>query len=74
MLERSPLKPIRRPKEQRQDIRPLTIEQIEALATCADPRYRVPTLLAGYLGLRAGEIGGLRLEDVDFERGTLQVI
>jgi integrase len=74
VLDRSPLKAIPRPKVERPEIRPLPIEEVEALADAIEPRYRLAVLLAAYLGLRAGEIGGLRLEDLDLERATLRVI
>jgi len=74
LLNRSPLRAIPKPKEQPREIRPLESRQVEALANAANPRYRVPVLVAGYLGLRAGEIGGLRLQDIDFEKSTLAVV
>jgi integrase len=73
VLERSPLKSIARPKAVAKEIVPLSPEQVSALASAADPRYRVAILLAGFAGLRAGEIGGLRVQDVDFARLNLRV-
>jgi integrase len=51
----------------------LTPSQIMELADAADPRYRVAILVGGFAGLRAGEIGGLRVIDVDFDARKLKV-
>lgn len=48
------------PKGERPDIHPLTVEEARRL-------------LAAALGLRQGELSGLRWEDVDLERGLLTV-
>lgn len=37
------------------------------------PTGAVAYLLAGYLGLRRGEVGGLRSSDVDFDAETITV-
>lgn len=74
LLDRSPLRAIPRPKAPTREIQPLEAWELEALADAANPPYRVPILVAGYLGLRAGEIGGLRLQDVDFESRTLRIV
>jgi integrase len=80
ILNRSPLgsgrnKVIPKPKVQRVDMedRLLTPAQIMDLADAADRRYRVAILVGGFAGLRAGEIGGLRVGDVDFETRKLKV-
>ncbi len=73
-LIRSPLRPIPKPTEHRKEIVPLTPAQVEALAGAADPRYRLPILLGAYAGLRAGEIGGLRVQDVDYEHDRLRIV
>ncbi len=47
--------------------RPLSPEEIEQLAAAArEPRARLAILLMAYTGLRAGEVGGLRREDLTF--------
>jgi integrase len=48
---------------------PLTVDELERLAAGATrERDRLIILVMGYAGLRAGEVGGLRLRDIDFER------
>ena len=75
VIGKSPLRPIRKPKDtRRREVRPLPIEDIEALASAVNPYFRLAVLLAGYAGLRGGEIGGLRLSDVDIENRQIQVV
>ncbi|MHB1444926.1 MAG: tyrosine-type recombinase/integrase [Acidimicrobiales bacterium] len=73
-----------RPKK---EIRFLTVAEVEALAEAIEtpsgggaptggrsyPEYRLLVRFAAYTGLRAGEIGGLRVGDLDLERGAVQV-
>lgn len=73
VLDRSPLKSIPRPKAIRREIVPLVPIQIDALARRADPRYRAAILVAAWGGLRAGEVGGLRVQDVDLSRRSLRI-
>ena len=54
-------------RTKRDRIRALTAQQVEALARVADNRYQLPIRIGAYVGLRAGEVGGLRVEDIDFE-------
>jgi len=51
----------------------LTSPEVVALADAITPHYRLLVLTAAYTGLRASELGGLRVRDVDFERGVLEV-
>lgn len=58
---------IRRPSKKRAtEVDPLTIDEIEELAAaCLNERDRLLILVGGYCGLRGGEVGGLRVKDVD---------
>ncbi len=49
-----------------------TIPQVLALADAIDPPYRLFVLLAGFTGLRLGELRALRRDRLDLERGTMQ--
>lgn len=51
----------------------LTAEQVETLATTIDARYATLIRLAAYTGLRAGEIGALRVGRVDLTTGRITV-
>lgn len=51
----------------------LTPGQVLGLADAIDPRLRVMVLLAGFGGLRLGEVRGLRRSRVDLDAGTVEV-
>lgn len=61
------------PKRPRRDIVPLTIEQVQAMAAGTDDRYRVGVVLQAALGLRASELLGLQVGDIDFLRRSVRV-
>ncbi|MCK1822922.1 site-specific integrase [Streptomyces sp. XM83C] len=50
-----------------------TVQEVYALADAIQPRYRVLVLMAGFLGLRWGELIGLHRRDLDLDRGTVRV-
>jgi integrase len=50
-----------------------TVEQVWALADATPPRYRCLILLAGFLGLRRGELLGLECRHVDLLHRTIRV-
>ncbi len=51
-----------------------TVAQVHALAETIGRRYRCIVLLAGFVGLRKGELLGLRRCDLDLEVGELSVV
>jgi integrase len=51
----------------------LTADELERLAAAIDPRYRSLILVAGWGGLRWGELAGLRVRDVDHSGGRVNV-
>src|SRR5215204_1438590 len=62
------------PKAQKEEIRPLSRDEARRLLeTARADRLEALCVLAIHLGLRQGELLGLRWEDVDLETGTLQV-
>lgn len=66
----------RPPKGRQEEVIPLTVAELEKLAAAAavrNPRDRIAVLLMGYAGLRAGEVGGLRLQDIDFHKCKLSI-
>jgi integrase len=62
------------PKVERAEVRPLTREQARAIidAFTGTP-YEMPVLLGLTLGLRRGEVLGLRWSDLDLDRASLTV-
>ena len=51
-----------------------TVAQVHAIAETIHPRYRCIVLLAGFVGLRKGELLGLRRCDLDLDAGELSVV
>ena len=61
-------------KNRREEVVPLTVEEVESIAASAlHENVRISILIMGYLGLRAGEVCGLRVQDIDFEPRRLSV-
>lgn len=78
LIDRNPMdraEEVRKPsRRHRREVRPLTVEEVERLAdSAANTRDRLETLVMAYGGLRAGEIGGLRQQDVNWERNQLRL-
>lgn len=73
-INRNPAAGIRLPKVQGNDPRPLTHDELWRLADqLKQPRDRLLVLIAGYCGLRWGELAALRWSDVDLANNTLRV-
>jgi integrase len=61
-------------KKRRTEIQPLDVAMVELLAEHArGSRDALAIRIAAYAGLRAGEVGGLRVQDVDFHRLTFSI-
>lgn len=77
LIQASPLarSGVKRPSTRRATpIEPMSIDEVEELAAAAlTERTRLAVLVAGLCGLRAGEIGGLRVRDVDAAKCRLTV-
>jgi integrase len=74
-IQRNPAAGIRLSKVQGNDPRPLTHEELWRLAGVVDAaRDRLLVLVAGYCGLRWGELAALRWSDVDLQSRTLRVV
>ncbi|MEU4462600.1 tyrosine-type recombinase/integrase [Streptomyces sp. NPDC024017] len=50
-----------------------TVQEVYDLAEAMQPHYRVLVLMAGFLGLRWGELIGLHRRDIDLDHGTVRV-
>ena len=74
LIPRNATEAVKPPQVRREEIRPLTPEQVKALLEAAHrDRLEALYVLAVHTGLRQGELLGLRWEDVDLDEGTLQV-
>ena len=75
VIQRNPATGIRLSKVQGNDPRPLTHDELWLLAEQFDAaRDRLLVLVAGYCGLRWGELAALRWSDVDLQGRTLRVV
>lgn len=72
-IARDPSRRIRLPEPDDRRIIPLTIDQVRALFAHMPPRQAAMIVVQAGLGLRAGELLGLRLGDVDFLRREVSV-
>lgn len=72
-IRSNPCNGVRVPMSPKADMVFLTPEEVEVLAGVIDPRYATMIRFAAYTGLRAGEIGALRVGRVDFLRGRVLV-
>ena len=77
VLDRNPMERVQRPKVKRPKIKVLSeeraVELLRALADEPNMCYRAAVLLALLCGLRLGEVGELKLSDVDWENGTIDI-
>jgi integrase len=69
----NPVVRVSMPTASRTRIVPLTVGQVLALADAMAPRYRALVLVQAGLGLRIGELLGLRVADIDFLRRVVRV-
>lgn len=60
-------------KTRAKQIEVLTVAQLEAYLAAVPAHRRVPLLLAGWCGLRSGEVRGLRVRDLDLDAGMVHV-
>src|SRR5215212_8199192 len=74
LIPRNATEAVKPPQVRRQEISPLSAEQVKVLleTACGD-RLEALSVLAIHTGLRQGELLGLKWEDVDLESGTLRV-
>ncbi len=75
LIRRSPCLGIELPADtSRTEMHFLTTAQVAALADSIDDRYRCLIVTAAYTGMRAGELGALKLERVNLLRRTVDVV
>ncbi len=74
LIPRNATEAVRPPQVRKEEIRPLTAEQVKVLfEVVRGDRLEALCILAVTTGLRQGELLGLKWGDVDLEAGTLQV-
>ena len=73
VVQTNPCRHVRLPRAPHREMLFLSSAEIGKLADAIHPHFRALVYTAAYTGLRAGELGGLRREDVDLLHGTLTV-
>ena len=73
LIPHNPVAKLPLPKIEHQEMRFLTSQELWRLADAMDPRYRAFVLVAGFGGLRLGELLGLRWARVDLEGQRIRV-
>ena len=61
------------PRVDREQVVPLTVEQVEAITAQLPHRYRAVAVVAAGTGMRQGEVFGLRVRDVEFLKHSIWV-
>jgi integrase len=74
IIARTPCRGINLPKAAHTEMRFLTPDQVEDLASAIDDRYRALVITAAYTGCRFGEMAGIRIDRIDLLRRTLTVV
>ena len=74
LIPRNATEAVKPPQVRREEIRPLTSDQVKALLGAArEDQLRCLYTVAVTCGLRQGELLGLKWDDADLDAGTLQV-
>jgi integrase len=66
-------KTVQKPKAEPRKVVPWPMERVVAVTGALPARYKIMATLGAGLGLRQGEIFGLTVEDVDFDKGVVHV-
>lgn len=73
-IPRSPVDPVEEPRIPAEEMRFLTATELETLASTISAPYRTLVLVAGWGGLRWGELAALRGDRVDVARSRVHVV
>ncbi len=73
LITRTPCRRIELRAATKSELRPLTPEQVMAMAAAVHPRYRAMVILAACTGMRWSEIAGLTLDRIDWRARTVTV-
>jgi len=76
LIQKNPCKApsVRQPKPEQRKLTPWTAEQVTNVRSALPDRYQLVTQLGAGLGLRQGEIFGLSPDDIDIEKGEIEIV
>ncbi|MFD0478109.1 tyrosine-type recombinase/integrase [Nonomuraea thailandensis] len=66
-------KVVKKPKAEARKVVPWSMQRLQAVTEALAERYRILATLGAGLGLRQGEIFGLAVDDVDFDKGIVHI-
>lgn len=73
VVPRNPCVGIKLPAAEKEQVHPLTEEQVQAVLDLMPKRYQAVVLTAALAGLRQGEVFGLRVSQIQFLRKSIRV-
>ncbi len=73
LIPRSPCIGVDLPRDRRAEMLFLSAEEVAALASSIEDRYRTLIFFAAYTGARWGEMAGLRVDRLNMLRGTVEI-
>ena len=73
LIARSPCRGVKLPSPRSELQAPATFSAVDSIAAWLPPHCRVVAILAGFEGLRRGEIFGLQVRDLDLLAGVLHI-
>lgn len=76
LIQKNPCKApsVRQPKPEQRKLTPWTAEQVTDVRSALPDRYQLVAQLGAGLGLRQGEIFGLSPDDIDIEKGEIEIV
>ncbi|MDQ6527400.1 site-specific integrase [Nocardioides sp. LHD-245] len=76
LIQKNPCKApsVRQPKPEQRKLTPWTAGQVTNVRSALPDRYQLVAQLGAGLGLRQGEIFGLSPEDIDIEKGEIEIV
>ena len=76
LIQKNPCKApsVRKPKSEPRKMTPWSPEQVAHVRDALPDRYALVAQLGAGLGLRQGEIFGLSLDDIDIEKGEVEIV
>ena len=74
LIPSNPFATLKLPKATKKEAQFLTLTELEQLTNVIDPHFKTLIQVAGYMGLRQGELFGLHPERVDLEKKVIHVV
>ncbi len=73
LIKRNPFDSVRKLTNEKAEINPLTLEEVQRVISVADPHFANVLKLAFFTGMRTGEMIALRWDKIDFEKETIRI-